>query len=52
VKLFTKLYINPFPDEQLNMLGIVPKNKFAILAPFPYLVQDAKGSAGEQVAAG
>jgi len=35
------VFFNPFPDEQLNLLGTVP-SKFAILVHFLYFVQDAK----------
>jgi len=41
--------LNPFTDEQLNLLGTV-QDKFAILFHFLYFDWDAKRSAGELLA--
>jgi len=36
-EIYRFVYFNPFRDEQLNLLGIVPR-QFAILVHFIYLV--------------
>jgi hypothetical protein len=42
-------FVNPFPDKQLNLHGVVPE-QICILFHFLYFVYDAKRSAGEQLA--